>query len=33
MSTTVRRGYFPNDQKEFSRESIGKLHKADGIYN
>lgn len=28
MSTTVKRGYSPNDQKEFSSESIDKLHKA-----
>lgn len=28
MSKIVRRGYFPNDEKEFSNESIKKLHKA-----
>ena len=28
MSTTVKRGYFPNDQKEFSGEAIEKLLKA-----
>lgn len=28
MSKIVRRGYFPNDEKEFSNESIEKLHKA-----
>lgn len=28
MSTTVKRGYFPNDQKEFGSDSIDKLHNA-----